>query len=167
MTINQITGEIIKSSLSLLIRDKFKVVSGQATIYPVIYKETIDSGMTFPSFFIRQLDTSEENVSLFRKVRSYLMIIYYQLPEGEISINEKLDNVANSLYEIDKLPVIFGSSVINNQTISHKKYIQANNKSHLKVDDVLQFQIGFKLTLKEQEDLIDKMEHLKVNFLDN
>lgn len=141
--IGQITGETIKSAISLRIRNAFTTTQGTppTNSYPTIYKEKVVQGMTKPCFFVWTMDVAPQKRMKKRFELSYQMNVRYEPSDGDEATYESCISVATKLVEalsIIDVPVDVGGAEV-------LKHVYGRNMEFNITDGVLQFFVSYTL----------------------
>ena len=161
-----VTGELIKSAVALRIRQAFAVTAGDppVTLYPVITKERTVQGHETPSFFIWQLNMSQEEVAKDVFERTYQMNVRY-FPEESTKMYEQLDNIGNQLLEalryID-VPLIVSVTDEGEYVLENRK-VRGAEMDYKIQDDVLQAFANYTIRVKLPKEELPGMETLAIN----
>jgi hypothetical protein len=143
MAVGQITGETIKSAISLKIRSAFATSSGTppVTLYPTIYKEKVVQGMVKPCVFVWTMDVSPVKRMNNSFELPYQMNIRYEPSEGDEEKYKSCMNAAMTLIEAlssINVPIdVDGEEVL--------KQVYGRNMEFSITDDVLQFFASYTL----------------------
>ena len=143
MAFGQITGETIKSAISLKIRSAFATTSGTppVTTYPTIYKEKVVQGMIKPCFFVWTMDVSPVKRMKNTFEFPYQMNVRYEPSEDDEEKYKSCMSVAMTLTEalssIDVPIDVNGTEVL--------KQVYGRDMEFSITDDVLQFFVSYTL----------------------
>lgn len=168
MKVGEITGESIKSAISLKLKSSFAITNGTPpiTIYPNIYKEKVVQGMKKPCFFIWVMDVSQEKLMRNNYERIYQMNIRYHPEEKDLTTYETLADIGNKLLEhlteID-IPIFLGRYDKEGNAIEDIKPIRGSQMSFKIADDILQTFVTFTIKGKLAEEEKPQMQTLKIN----
>ena len=162
MAVGQITGETVKSAISLKIRSAFATTSGvpPVTTYPTIYKEKVVQGMTKPCFFVWTMDVSPVKRMKNTFEILYQMNIRYEPREDDEEKYKSCMDVAMTLIEalssIDVPIDVDGAEVL--------KRVYGRDMEFSITDDVLQFFASYTLCGYVPEAAIPPfMEQITIN----
>lgn len=166
--VGEITGESIKSAISLKLKSSFANTSGTPSI--TIYKEQIVQGFKKPSFFIWIMDVSQEKLLGNKYERLYQMNIRYH-PEGkDLKTYETLAEIGNKLLEYLRyieVPIFLGRYDTDGNPIEDTKPIKGDNLSFKITDDILQVYVNYVIKGKfkeaEKPHKLRKMQDLTIN----
>jgi len=153
-----VTGEVIKSALSLKILETFPTIP--------VYKEKIPQGFITPSFFINALDTSQEEVGKNIYEQTYLMNVRYVPQDGLSNTYEVLSGIGNTLMDIlSSIDVdIYLGSYVEGLPVLGKKQVLGELLSYKNQDEVLQFFGTYTIRVKRAStDTINYMDSLEIN----
>lgn len=92
----EITGEIIKSSMSLKIRDTFKTGT-DPIVYPTIYKEQQQQDLAKPYFFIWAMDVDQKKIARNIYEVTCQMKVEYETEDNDYKKYEHLTAVGTEL----------------------------------------------------------------------
>ena len=166
--VGEITGESIKSAISLKINGNFAITTGSppVTLYPNIYKEQIIQGMEKPCFFIWQMDVSQERLRLNHYERVYQMNIRYHPKDDDLKKYETLSDIGNKLLEylstID-VPIFLGQYDVEGNPIEDKKPVRGTQMSFKINENVLQVFVTYVVKMKMIKETLPYMEQLFLN----
>ena len=162
MDIGQITGETVKSAISLKIRSAFATTSGTppVTAYPTIYKEKVVQGMIKPCFFVWTMDVSPVKRMNNSFELLYQMNIRYEPSENDEEKYKSCMNAAMTLTEAlssINVPIdVDGEEVL--------KQVYGRNMEFSITDDVLQFFASYTLRGYVPEAVVPPfMEQITIN----
>ncbi len=164
--LGQITGESIKSAISLRLRNKYAVSNDQTktVTYPTIYKEKMVENMVKPCFFIWTMDVSQEKELRNNYTRAYQMNIRYHPVDKDGRCYENLCEKGNELLDYlsqISLPIIVGYDA-NDNAIVDDKPIYGTQMSFTITDDVLQVYVTYSIRAKQQLPKDIPMQTLKI-----
>lgn len=156
--------EILKSAISLKIKDCFTQKQGDIFIYPTIYKEQILQGFKRPCFFIWVFDISQTKLLNNNYERLYQMNIRYHTDKDDLKEYESLSNVGNKLLrclEYIKVPTITGrvEGKINTDLVN----IRGDKLSYKINEDVLHFYVNYLIKGRFNMEENAVMESLTIN----
>ena len=168
MTVGQITGEIVKSAISLKIRSAFATTSGTplATTYPTIYKEKVVQGMIKPCFFVWQMDVEQEKLMRNNYERVYQMNVRYHPEDNDLKRYQTLADIGNKLLEHlthIEVPIFSGRYDNEGEPIEDRKPIRGSQMSFNIVDDVLQVFVTYVVKMKMVAAALPFMQQLFIN----
>lgn len=162
MAVGQITGETVKSAISLKIRSAFATSSGTppVTLYPIIYKEKVVQGMVKPCFFVWTMDVSPVKRMNNSFELLYQMNIRYEPSEDDEEKYKSCMNAAVTLIEAlssINVPIdVDGKEVL--------KQVYGRNMEFSITDDVLQFFASYTLHGYVPEAVVPPfMEQITIN----
>ena len=162
MAVGQITGETVKSAISLKIRSAFATNSGTppVTLYPTIYKEKVVQGMIKPCFFVWTMDVSPVKCMNNSFELLYQMNIRYEPSEDDEEKYKSCMNAAMTLIEAlssINVPIdVDGEEVL--------KQVYGRNMEFSITDDVLQFFASYTLCGYVPEAVVPPfMEQITIN----
>ena len=135
----KIISETIKSSIAKVLVMNYSDVK--------IYKNKVEQGISLPCFFISQIDTEFEKKARNRFEINYLMNIRYH---SNNATRTNLEEIALNLFDILETLNIEGSRPIYGRKLRYEV-----------VDDILQFFVSYKLTVRR-----DLSTEIKMNELD-
>lgn len=119
----EITGEIIKSAISLKIKDTFKTGVTPNIVYPTIYKEEIKQNLSKPYFFIWAVDVESQKISRNIYEITYQMNVRYHGidndPKEYQNLTDKGNRLAEALNTID-VPIWNGTEEIKLPVFSRR-----------------------------------------------
>lgn len=107
--IKEITGDAIKSAISLRLRSGFATTSGipPVTTYPTIYKEQIVQGFSLPCFHIRQVNVDQRHGLNNNFFRDYYMEVSYHVDQTADDLRKQLDAVGSKALEVlSSVPIV-------------------------------------------------------------
>lgn len=166
--VGEITGESIKSAISLKINGNFAITTGSppVTLYPNIYKEQIIQGMEKPCFFIWQMDVSQERLRLNHYERVYQMNIRYHPKDDDLKKYETLSDMGNKLLEylstID-VPIFLGRYDVEGNPIEDAKPVRGTQMSFKINENVLQVYVTYAVKIKLMPEPLPLMSTLDIN----
>jgi len=164
LRVGEITGESIKSAISLKLKSSFANTGGTPSI--TIYKEQIVQGFKKPSFFIWIMDVSQEKLLGNKYERLYQMNIRYH-PEGnDLKTYETLAEIGNKLLEYLRyieVPIFLGRYDTDGNPIEDTKPIKGDNLSFKITDDILQVYVNYVIKGKFKEAEKPQMQDLTIN----
>jgi len=167
MTVGQITGETVKSAISLKIRSAFATSSGTppVTTYPTIYKEKVVQGMIKPCFFVWAMDVEQEKLMRNNYERVYQMNVRYHPEDNDLKRYQVLADIGNKLLEYltqIEVPIFLGRYDNEGEPIEDMKPIRGSQMSFKIVDDVLQVFVTYVVKMKLVEAALPFMETLDI-----
>lgn len=159
--IGEISGETIKSAMSLAIKNAFAITSGTpaVTTYPKIYKEKIVQNFKTPCFFVWLVDVSLDKQFGNNYDITYQTNIRFHDVEDNATSYEKLNAIGIKLLEVFKelyLPINVNGASVN-------KKIYSNLASYNIAEDVLQFYVTFVVKAYIPQTEIEQMKELLIN----
>ena len=166
--VGEITGESIKSAISLKLRSSFASTGGTPpiTIYPTIYKEQVIQGFKKPSFFIWAIDVSQEQLLGNNYERLYQMNIRYHPEEKDLKTYETLAKIGNQILEalnyID-VTIDLGRKDASGNPIEDTKAVKGKQMSFQIIDDILQVYVNYLIKGKFKEAEKPQMQDLTIN----
>jgi len=166
--VGEITGESIKSAISLKLKSNFANTSGTPpiTIYPNIYKEQIVQKFKKPSFFIWVMDVSQEKLLGNKYERLYQMNIRYHPEEKDLKTYETLAEIGNQILKVltyIEVPINLGRKDTLGNPIEDKKPVMGKQMSFKIIDDVLQVYVNYVIRGKFKELEKPHMQSLEIN----
>lgn len=162
----EITGETIKSSVSLTIRELFKISTGTPPVitYPRIYKEQVIEKAELPYFFIWILNEDIQKERNNKYKLTYQMKIEYHPADKLVGTYETCSAIAHLLFEgIESISVpIFLGHYTTPQTgnpVPIVEYLPVKGKqmSWVIQDDILCFFITYSIGATKTLAAIAKM----------
>lgn len=162
--IGEITGESIKSAISLKLKSSFANTNGSPPI--TIYKEQIVQGFKKPSFFIWIMDVSQEKLLGNKYERLYQMNIRYHPEEKDLKTYETLAEIGNQILEVltyIEVPINLGRKDTLGNPIEDKKPVMGKQMSFKIIDDVLQVYVNYVIRGKFKELEKPHMQSLEIN----
>lgn len=93
-----VTGESIKSAISLKIRESLAI--GDPVTYPTIYKEAIAQGFVKPSFHISTISVDQRRINKTLYERLYQMNVRYHIDQTQDNLVEQLDEMGSTLFGV-------------------------------------------------------------------
>jgi len=167
MAVGQITGETVKSAISLKIRSAFATTSGTPPVatYPTIYKEKIVQGMIKPCFFVWTMDVEQEKLMRNNYERVYQMNVRYHPEDNDLKRYQTLADIGNKLLEYltqIEVPIFLGRYDTEGEPIEDMKPIRGGQMSFKIVDDVLQVFVTYIVKMKMVEAALPFMETLDI-----
>ena len=161
--VGEITGESIKSAISLKLKNSFANTDDSPPI--TIYKEKIVQGMKKPCFFVWVMDVEQEKLMRNNYERVYQINIRYHPEENDTKTYETLSDIGNKL--LDKLttidvPIFLGRYGVGGEPIEDKKPVRGTQMSFEIKEDVLQFYVTYSIKAKQLADEVPEMESLKI-----
>jgi len=160
--VGEIMGESIKSAISLKIKNNFTTINGKP---PIIYKEQMVQGMKKPSFFIWQMDVSQEKLFGKNYERIYQMNIRYHPEDKDLKRYETLADIGNKLLEYlayIEIPIITKYDDKGNP-IEEMKPVKGSQMSFKIVDNILQVFVTYVIRMKLKETQPPFMQQLFIN----
>ena len=167
MMVGEITGESIKSAISLKLRSRFAVTTGEPPItsYPTIYKEKIVQDMKKPSFFIWVMDVSQEKLMRNNYQRTYQMNIRYHPEEKDPQTYETLADIGNKLLDylttID-VPIFLGRYDGQGNPIEDSKPVIGKQMNFEIKEEVLQMYVTYVVKAKQLMEEVPDMQELEI-----
>lgn len=135
-----VTGEIIKSAISLKIKNSF--ASGDPVQYPKIYKEPVVQGFVKPSFHIKTLDVDQKRISKLSYERLYQMNIRYHIDPKTDKLIEVLEGVGNSLMGVlNSIDV----PIVDPGNVDTTRPVTSILMEYKVVENVLQFFVNYRI----------------------
>lgn len=167
MAAGQITGETVKSAISLKIRSAFATTSGTppVTTYPTIYKEKVVQGMIRPCFFVWTMDVEQEKLMRNNYERVYQMNVRYHPEEKDPKTYETLADIGNKLLDYlttINVPIFLGRYDGQGNPIEDSKPVTGMQMSYEITEDVLQMFVTYKLKAKRALEAVPEMEQLEI-----
>jgi hypothetical protein len=168
MAVGQITGETVKSAISLKIRSAFATTTSDTppvTTYPTIYKEKIVQGMIKPCFFVWTMDAEQEKLMRNNYERVYQMNVRYHPEDNDLKRYQTLADIGNKLLEHltqIEVPIFLGRYDAEEEPIEDKKPIRGSQMNFNIVDDVLQVFVTYVVKMKMVEAELPLMETLDI-----
>ena len=161
--VGEITGESIKSAISLKLKNSFANTDDSPPI--TIYKEKIVQGMKKPCFFVWVMDVEQEKLMRNNYERVYQINIRYHPEENDTKTYETLSDIGNKL--LDKLttidvPIFLGRYGAGGEPIEDKKPVRGTQMSFEIKEDVLQFYVTYSIKAKQLVDEVPEMESLEI-----
>lgn len=133
-------GEGIRSAIAAKLKSIFLDV--------IVYKEKIEQGVRYPHFFILPINTSRERDLGPRGWIYYQVNIRYRLPQDFNSKYGELEQMGTDLmWALDTITVAGFQ-------------LRGRDMNYQIVDGVLQFFINFRMRIKQEQEMKDKMETL-------
>lgn len=158
----EVTGESIKSAISLKIKSRFAQTSGEPpiSIYPTIYKEKVVQGMEKPCFFIWVVDVTQDKIARGLYTIEYQMNIRYHGQDDDPNAYSTLSDIGHKLLEalvsID-VPILVAEGVEGTKPVYGK---QMDFKI---VEDVLQVFVTYSIRAREKSAEATNMNLLTLN----
>lgn len=154
--VNEISGDSVKSAISLKLKSSFAITSGSppVTVYPTVYKEQIVQKAEPPCFFIWIIDTEQEKIGKNKYKRVYMTNIRYTPEYLQSNSYEQLARIGNIALEALKeiyLPVFTNPVAL----------IRATNMSFKITDNVLQIFATYSFNGKFAEPIAVDMKTLE------
>jgi hypothetical protein len=157
--VGQMTGETIKSSIAMTIREFFKIMDGDNVTYPVIYKEQIVQDFEKPSFFVWTIDVSQRKEGR-AYMRDYQMNIRYHPQEDDPNKFETLCQIGEELLScLDYIQVPISTNGVTERTLP----VKGSQMDFQIKDNILQFYVTYTIRVKKVESSIPLMKGLEIN----
>lgn len=88
----QITSDLVKSAISEKLSTSYPIVD--------IYKEKVEEGLTYPSFFINQVSIEPIHIHRNKYIYEFMMNINYMVNPSSLTKYKDLDNVGCELIDV-------------------------------------------------------------------
>ncbi|MDD4690002.1 MAG: hypothetical protein PHE51_09690 [Eubacteriales bacterium] len=170
----EITGETIKSSVSLTIKELFKVSVGTPPVitYPKIYKEQVIEKASLPYFFVWILNEDTQKQRNNKYELTYQMKIEYHPIDKLVGTYEACSAIAHSLFEgveYISVPIFLGHYTTPQigDPVQIVEYLPVKGKqmNWIIQDDILCFFVTYTIQATKVLAVIAKMATVKQNYI--